>query len=67
MKKFLLLIILFFQTKSEEEYNEYKPVIGIYGNSYPENNDTFINGTYYPLPYVYWLKSAGAEVMAIHY
>ena len=45
-----------------------KPVIGIYGNSYPENDDeAFINGTYYPLSYVYWLESMGAEVMAIHY
>jgi gamma-glutamyl-gamma-aminobutyrate hydrolase PuuD len=45
-----------------------KPVIGIYGNSHPENDDeAFLNGTYYPLSYVYWLESMGAEVMAIHY
>lgn len=44
-----------------------KPVIGIYGNSYPENNDTYINGTYYPRTYVMWLEAFGADVMAIHY
>jgi len=45
-----------------------KPVIGIYGNSQPENDDEgFLNGTYYPISYVYWLQSNGAEVMAIHY
>ena len=49
------------------DINNNKPVIGIYGNPEPENNDTFINGTYYPLSYIYWLESAGAEVMAIHY
>ena len=54
-----------FYTKNNDNY--IKPVIGIYGNSFPENNDTFVNGTYYPISYVYWLESAGAEVMAIHY
>lgn len=44
-----------------------KPVIGLYGNPYPEDNDTFVNGTFYYISYIYWLESAGAEVMAIHY
>ena len=44
-----------------------KPIIGVYGNSNPENNDTYINGTYYPRSYIMWLESFGAEVMAIHY
>ena len=58
---FLILIeVIFSQFKI-------KPVIGIYGNPYPEDNDTYINGTYYPISYVVWLESAGAEVMAIHY
>ena len=70
MSRFFLLllilsIIIFINTQSND--NLFKPVIGIYGNSNPENNDTYINGTYYPLSYIYWLESAGAEVMAIHY
>ena len=45
-----------------------KPVIGIYGNSYPENGpENTTNGSYYPMSYVYWLESGGADVMAIHY
>lgn len=68
-KIFLLLLILsliiLLNTQSNDKV--FKPVIGIYGNSEPENGDTYINGTYYPLSYIYWLESAGAEVMAIHY
>ena len=66
MKKFLLLIILFFQTKSEEEYNEYKPVIGIYGNSYPQNDFEYANQTFIAGSNVRFLESYGAETMAIH-
>ena len=45
-----------------------KPVIGIYGNSYPENGpENTTNGSYYPMSYVYWLESGGADVMAMHY
>ena len=64
-----LIFILFSLLKLfNSQYNEaFKPVIGIYGNSNPENNDTFINSTYYPISYIYWLQSVGAEVMAIHY
>ena len=61
-------ILLFFSSMKIFFSKKYKPVIGIYGNSEPENDDEkFINGTYYPLSYVYWLESMGAEVMAIHY
>lgn len=45
----------------------YKPVIGIYGSPDPENNDHYINGTYYVNSYILWLQDFGAEVMAIHY
>ena len=58
------LLLLFLQINNVP----IKPVIGIYGNSNPENDDEeFLNGTYYPMSYVYWLESGGAEVMAIHY
>ena len=61
---FCLLLLLFLQINNVP----IKPVIGIYGNSNPENDDEeFLNGTYYPMSYVYWLESGGAEVMAIHY
>ena len=62
---FLILFLKIFCSQTNDI--EVKPVIGIYGNSFPENNDTFINCTYYPISYVYWLESVGAEVMAIHY
>ena len=63
----LSIILLLLKILLSQSNNLVKPVIGIYGNSYPENNDKFINCTYYPISYVYWLESAGAEVMAIHY
>ena len=67
MKYFMFLIFFSFLLFKIENY-PIKPVIAIYGNSEPENDDEqFINGTYYPMSYVYWLESAGAEVMAIHY
>ena len=67
MKKFLLLIIfLFFKIKSEEEYNEYKPVIGIYGNSNPQNDCKYVNQTFIAGSNVRFLESYGAETMAIH-
>ena len=45
---------------------QYKPIIGIFANPYPDqdyihNNQTVIHG-----PYVRWLESFGAEVLAIH-
>lgn len=64
---FFILFISLLKPFNTQNNDDIKPVIGIYGNSDPENNDTFINGTYYPLSYIYWLESAGAEVMAIHY
>ena len=68
MKLFIFFIILLSFLLLHIYNTPIKPVIGIYGNSYPENEDEkFINGTYYPLSYVYWLESAGAQVMAIHY
>ena len=68
MKIFIFVIILFSLLLLRIDNAPIKPVIGIYGNSEPENGDeSFINGTYYPISYVYWLESAGAEVMAIHY
>ena len=60
---FLILIEIIFSQFN----NEIKSVIGIYGNPYPEDNDTYINVTYYPISYVVWLESAGAEIMAIDY
>ena len=71
MSPFYFSIILFFaflKIFSSQTSEKVKPVIGIYGNSYPENDDEdYINGTYYPISYVYWLESVGAEVMAIQY
>ena len=63
---FILILSLLNLIYAQED-EKIKPVIGIYGNPDPENNDTFVNGTYYPVQYIYWLESAGAEVMAIHY
>ena len=66
--KFLLILIFFSLLLFKIDNYPIKPLIGIYGNSEPENDDEkFINGTYYPLSLIYWLESAGAEVMAIHY
>ena len=68
MKLFIFLLILFSLLFLNIDNKSIKPVIAIYGNSEPENGDEeFINGTYYPRSYVYWLESFGAEVMAIHY
>ena len=65
---FLLLIFSLVVLSNTQSYDKsFKPVIAIYGNSNPENGDTYVNGTYYPLSYIYWLESVGAEVMAIHY
>ena len=61
-----LTLILLHSSKSSNN-STIKPVIGIYGNSDPENGDKYVNGTYYPISYIYWLESAGAQVMAIHY
>ena len=68
MKLFIFVLILFSLLLLNIENRSLKPIIAIYGNSYPENDDEeFINGTYYPISYIYWLESFGAEVMAIHY
>ena len=63
-----LLLLLFLALLINIDSKAIKPVIAIYGNSDPENDDeSFLNGTYYPISYVYWLESLGAEVMALHY
>lgn len=68
MSLIAFFLLLFFSSMKIYFSKNIKPVIGIYGNSHPENDDEeFLNGTYYPLSYVYWLESMGAEVMAIHY
>lgn len=70
MNPFLIIIlILLYSSQSINNFNNdtIKPVIGIYGNSDPENGDKNVDGTYYPISYIYWLESAGAQVMAIHY
>ena len=68
MKLYIFLILLFSLLLLNIENRPIKPIVAIYGNSNPENGDEeFLNGTYYPISYVYWLESFGAEVMAIHY
>jgi gamma-glutamyl hydrolase len=47
------------------DYNEYKPIIGIFANPSPESDHKFFNKTYVPLSYIRWLESYGAEVMVI--
>ena len=47
------------------DYNEYKPIIGIFANPSPESDNKFFNKTYVPLSYIRWLESYGAEVMVI--
>jgi gamma-glutamyl hydrolase len=68
MKLYIFLLLLFSLLLLNIENRPIKPIVAIYGNSNPENGDEeFLNGTYYPISYVYWLESFGAEVMAIHY
>ena len=68
MKLYIFVLLLFSLLLLNIENKPIKPIVAIYGNSNPENGDEeFINGTYYPISYVYWLESFGAEVMAIHY
>ena len=56
----LVLLITFVPTL------QYKPIIGIYANPYPDTDYTINNGTVVFGSYVRWLESAGAEVLAIH-
>ena len=58
---FLLQIIL-----TISYYNEYKPVIGIYGNPNPEEDYLKGDSDYVPQPYINWLESLGADIMIIH-
>ena len=58
---FLLQIII-----AISYYNEYKPVIGIYGNPNPEEDYLKGDSDYVPQPYINWLESLGAEIMIIH-
>ena len=58
---FLLQIIL-----TISYYNEYKPVIGIYGNPNPEEDYLKGHSDYVPQPYINWLESLGADIMIIH-
>ena len=44
----------------------YKPIIGVYGNSYPQNDYKYHNGSYIPGSYIYYLESFGAKLVAIH-
>ena len=68
MKFTMILMLLLFLQLSHIDSKPIKPVIGIFGNSEPENGDEeYLNGTYYPISYIYWLESGGAEVMAIQY
>ena len=68
MKLYLFILLLFSLLLLNIENRPIKPVIGIYGNPFPEDGDEeYLNGTYYPISYIYWLESFGAEVMAIHY
>ena len=67
-KKMKIFILLLFPLLLYINNSPIKPVIAIYGNSEPENDDEkYLNGTYYPISYIYWLESAGAQVMALHY
>ena len=61
--KFLLILFILVNIKSEREY---KPVIGLYGNPEPISDYTNYNRTSYPISYIRWLESFGAEVMAIN-
>ena len=63
--KFLLISIIISIIKTID-FNEYKPVIGIYGNSYPDTDFTFANQTVYAGTNIRFLESHGAETMAIH-
>ena len=49
-----------------KKFQRQKPVIGIYGDPYPETEFNLTNGTSYPISYVLWLQGFGAEVMAVH-
>ena len=44
----------------------YKPIIGVYGNSHPQNDYKYHNGSYIPGSYIYYLESFGAKLVAIH-
>ena len=60
---FIIYIINILYSSNQRAY---KPVVGLYGNPYPENDYTNFNKTYYVMAYIRWLESSGAEVMAIY-
>ena len=60
LKIFLIILIKIIKIKLK------KPIIGIYGNSYPQNDNKYHNGSYIPGSYIYYLESFGAELVAIH-
>ena len=62
---FIITTLLLYKIKSQK-YNEYKPVIGIYGNPYPDNDENKGNQTYYPGSIIRLLDSFGAEIIPIH-
>ena len=62
---FIITTLLLYKIKSQI-YNEYKPVIGIYGNSYPDNDENKGNQTYYTGSIIRFLESFGAEILPIH-
>jgi gamma-glutamyl hydrolase len=68
MNYFILLSFIIYIINISYSSNEraYKPVIGIYGNPYPETDFTYNNKTYYVMAYIRWLEAFGAEVMAIN-
>ena len=68
MNYFILLSFIIYIINISYSSNEraYKPVIGIYGNPYPENDITYYNKTFYVMAYIRWLEAFGAEVMAIN-
>ncbi len=62
----ILLISFIISLIKTKDFNEYKPVIGIYGNSYPETDFKYANQTVYAGSNIRFLESHGAETMAIH-
>jgi len=63
--KFLIISFIITIIKTID-INEYKPVIGIYGNSYPDTDFIYANQTVYAGSNIRFLESHGAETMAIH-
>ena len=62
---FIITTLILYKINSQN-YNEYKPVIGIYGNPYPDNDENKGNISYYPGAIIRFLESFGAETLPIH-